>query len=35
MASRFVEANKEFIEETQVRTKTQNTKHKKKYGLLH
>ena len=29
MASRFVEADKEFIEETQVRTKAQ-----KKYGLL-
>ena len=29
MASRFVEADEEFIEETQVRTKVQ-----KKYGLL-
>ena len=29
MASRFVEADEEFIEETRVRTKTQQ-----KYGLL-
>ena len=33
MASRFVEANKEFIEETQVRTKTQNTKKSTDYCI--
>ena len=33
MASRFVEADKEFIEETQVRTKTQNTKKSTDYCI--